>query len=76
MCLGIIGTIRRTWDEGGVPMAEIATDSGINAVCLLYHPESGEGDVVLAHMGFVIEILDPDDAAEALRLRQKLSEAS
>jgi hydrogenase maturation factor len=75
MCLGVIGTIHRTWDEGGVPMAEIATESGSRAVCLLYHPDAGEGEAVLAHMGFVVEVLEPDEAEEALRMRRELSDS-
>jgi hydrogenase maturation factor len=75
MCLGLIGTVRRTWDEGGVPMAEITTESGPRAVCLLYHPDTAEGEAVLAHMGFVVDVLEADEANEALRLRQELSES-
>ena len=75
MCLGSIGTVSRTWDEGGMPMAEIDTGIGTRAVCTVYHPDVTVGTDVLAHMGFVIEILDPDRAAEARAFREELGAA-
>jgi hydrogenase expression/formation protein HypC len=65
MCLGAIGAIEATWSEGGVPMASVAG----RPTCLLYTPEAGVGDTILVHLGFAVEILDPDRAADAVALR-------
>lgn len=69
MCLGKIGKVARTWDEGGIPMGEVDTpEEAVNA-CLLYHPDVAVGDDVLVHMGFVVDVLDAERAEDARRLR-------
>jgi hydrogenase expression/formation protein HypC len=65
MCLGAIGAIEATWREGGVPMASVAG----RPTCLLYTPEAEVGDTVLVHVGFAVEILDPERATDAVELR-------
>ena len=72
MCLGLIGVVTRTFDEDGVPMADVDTGDGDRSVCLLYCPEAAVGDDVLMHMGFVMEVLDPARAAESRELRRQL----
>ena len=73
MCLGTLGSVVKRWDEGGVPMAEVlCPDRTVNA-CLLYHPDTAEGDDVLVHMGFVVDVLDGQTAADARDLREELS---
>jgi len=72
MCLGLIGVVTRAFDEGGVPMADVDTGEGARSACLLYCPDAVVGDDVLMHMGFVMEVLDPERAAESRRLRREL----
>lgn len=69
MCLGIVGRITRMWDEGGLPMAHVSGQAVDRAVCLMYHPDATVGTPVLAHMGFVLEILDEERFADAEALR-------
>lgn len=69
MCLGSLGTVTRTWDEGGVPMAEVDASGRTFPACLLYHPDTSAGQGVLVHMGFVVEVLDEDAMADAMGLR-------
>jgi len=69
MCLGAIGTVTKTWDEGGLMMAEVACPHGLEIACLAYVPQATVDDQVLVHIGFAVEVLDKADAAEALRLR-------
>ena len=76
MCLGVIGQVDRVFDEGGIPMAEVATDGATQRACLLYCPETTAGDDVLLHMGFVMEVLDADRAAEARAFREELAAAA
>ncbi|MGD2101565.1 MAG: HypC/HybG/HupF family hydrogenase formation chaperone [Acidimicrobiia bacterium] len=72
MCLGEIGEVEHTWDEGGVPMGSIAGD----AVCLMYTPGASVGDAVMVHLGYAVEILDKNRAAEAITLRRRLEVAA
>jgi hydrogenase maturation factor len=69
MCLGTIGTIREVFEENGLPMARVGGDVRTPEACLLYVPEARAGDHVLIELGFVVEVLAPEEAAEALRLR-------
>lgn len=68
MCLGEIGEVEKTWDEGGVPMGSI--DGA--AVCFMYTPEASVGDVVMVHLGYAVEIMDRERAADAITLRRRL----
>lgn len=65
MCLGALGIIEHTWDEGGLPMASVNGEP----VCLMYTPDAQPGDSVIAHLGFAVEIIDSKRAAQAARLR-------
>jgi hydrogenase expression/formation protein HypC len=72
MCLGDLGTVGRTWDEGGLPMAEINGEP----VCLMYTPDATIGDSVLVSLGYAVEIIDEKRAAEAVALRGILETAA
>ena len=69
MCLGAIGVIREVFEENGLPMARVEGDLRTPEVCLLYVPAARPGDHVLVELGFAVEVLDEEEAAEALRLR-------
>jgi hydrogenase expression/formation protein HypC len=69
MCLGAIGVIREVYEENGLPMARVEGDVRAPEVCLLYVPDARPGDHVLVELGFAVEVLQPEEAAEALRLR-------
>lgn len=72
MCLGTLGLVRETWDEGGMPMARVESHDGSDLVaCLAYTPEAAVGTQVLVHLGFVVEVVDPDVAGEASALRSR-----
>lgn len=74
MCLGSVGRVIRTWDAGGVPMAEVDFGQRTDQACLLYQPQVTEGTPVLVHMGFVMEELDEQRASDALALRKEIAE--
>jgi hydrogenase expression/formation protein HypC len=69
MCLGTIAVIREVFEENGLPMARVSGDVRTPQVCLLYVPAARPGDHVLVDLGFAVEVLDPAEANEALRLR-------
>lgn len=70
MCVGSLGVIERIWDEGGVPMAAV----GDTAVCLFYTPGASVGDTVLVHIGYAVEIIEAQRAAQARALREEIGE--
>jgi hydrogenase expression/formation protein HypC len=72
MCLGALGVVEATWDEGGLPMALVNGEP----VCLMYTPEARIGDHVLSNLGYSVEIIDSKRAAEAIALREGLGLAS
>jgi len=69
MCLGRIGTVTKVWDEDGVPLSLVDVEGAAEQACLLGFPDVREGDDVLVHLGFVVEVLDPAHAADARTLR-------
>jgi hydrogenase maturation factor len=69
MCLGRVGVVMKVWEESGVPLALVDMGSATETACLLASPEIGEGTSVLVHLGFVVEVLDPRSAEDAIRLR-------
>jgi len=73
MCLGSVGRVIRTWDFGGVPMAEVDFGFRTETACLLYQPHVTVDAAVLVHMAFVMEELDEERAGEALALRKEIA---
>jgi hydrogenase expression/formation protein HypC len=69
MCLGQIGSVLRTWEEAGLVMADVDFGGRQEPVCLAYVPDAAPGADVLVHMGFALEVLDPEIAADARSLR-------
>jgi hydrogenase maturation factor len=66
MCRGRLGVVVRRWEEDGIPLAMVDTGTGLERACLLAEAGAGPGDHVLLHMGFVVEVLDPESAASAV----------
>jgi hydrogenase maturation factor len=58
------------FEENGLPMARVEGEVRTPEVCLLYVPAARPGDHVLVELGFAVDLLAPDEAAEALRLRE------
>lgn len=71
MCLGMIVRLEEIWDSGGMPMGRGA--GAEDPICLAYVPEATAGDQVLVHVGFALEVLAPESAAEAIAVRERLS---
>lgn len=72
MCLGDLGTVESTWDEGGLLMAQVNGEP----VCLMYTPDARAGDSVLVNLGYAVEIIEPKRAADAIALRERLETAA
>ena len=72
MCLGSIVRLEETWEAGGMAMGYAGRRD--DAVCLAYVPEAVAGDYLLVHLGFALEILGPETAAEAIAEREALAD--
>jgi hydrogenase maturation factor len=66
MCLGRISVLVEAWEAKGVRLGRL---EGGAAVSLSFVPEARAGDYLLVHLGVPVEVLNPEDAAEALALR-------
>ena len=73
MCLGAIARLEETWEAGGMAMGHVERSD--DAVCLAYVPEAVAGDYLLVHLGFAIEILKPQTAAQAMAERAALADS-
>lgn len=74
MCLGIPAQIVEISDpEAGLARAEL---SGVRReVSIALCPEASVGDWVLVHVGFALERIDEEQAAETLALLEAMGEA-
>ena len=79
MCLGIPGQIVQIDDPGdAIATVDICgVRRRINIACIVddAHPASAcVGDWVLVHVGFAMSRIDPDEAAETLRILEELAQ--
>ncbi len=70
MCLAIPALIKSI--DGY--MAEVDIDGVTRQVSLQLTPEARVGDYVLLHTGYAINVIDPAEAEETLKLLRELSE--
>jgi hydrogenase maturation factor len=68
MCLGSIALLAESWEDGDTRLGRL--DDGA-VVSLAFVPEASAGAYVLVHLGIPVEVLDPDDAADAVELRRE-----
>ena len=67
MCLGSIAVLDERWEEGGAPVGRL--EDGC-VVSLSFVPVAEPGAFLLLHLGIPVEVLDPQDAREAIDLRE------
>ena len=72
MCLGSIVQLEERWEAGGMAMGRVARND--DTVCLAYVPEAKAGDHVLVHLGFALEVLGAEAAADAIEVREALGD--
>jgi len=70
MCLAIPALIKSIKGQ----LAEVDIDGVTRQVSLQLTPEAGVGDYVLLHTGYAINVIDPVEAEETLKLLKELSE--
>jgi len=72
MCLAIPALIKSIKGQQAVADIEGITRD----ISLQLTPEAKVGDYVLLHTGYAISIIDPEEAAETIKLLKELAEAS
>jgi hydrogenase expression/formation protein HypC len=72
MCLAVLGCVATVDGEHAVVDVDGRHRRVSLALLMLERQQVTIGDWVLVHTGIAVSVLDPDDAAEALRLRRRL----
>jgi len=73
MCLGVPGKITIINEMGGMKVGEVDISGVKRQVSFDLVPDCEEGQYVLVHAGFAIQIIDEEEAQETLRLLQDLT---
>ncbi|MEO0271282.1 MAG: HypC/HybG/HupF family hydrogenase formation chaperone [candidate division WOR-3 bacterium] len=74
MCLGIPGKIVNIYEKDGSKFGKVEFGGIKREVCLDLTPEAKEGDYVIVHVGFAIQILDEKEAKESLKTYEEYLE--
>jgi hydrogenase expression/formation protein HypC len=74
MCLAVPGKIIERFDDRGLPMGRVDFDGTTITACLAYVPEAIEGQYVIVHAGFALNIIDEDEAQKTLALFREIEE--
>jgi len=72
MCLAVPGLVLDIEDRDHTRMATVDFGGVRKEVCLEYLPEVGVGEYVIVHVGFAIQRLDQESAAQTLALFDQL----
>jgi hydrogenase maturation factor len=70
MCLGEIGVVTAVDRAPDAPTATVRVRESDRTASLLLRPDVEVGQHVVLHTGYVVEVLDPSEAASALELRE------
>ena len=74
MCLGIPGKITKIYEKDSLTMGIVDFGGISREVCLTYVPEAQVGQYALVHVGFVISLMDEEEAHETLKLLQEMTD--
>jgi len=76
MCLGIPGKVLERFQRDDLPMARVEFGSIVKDICLAYTPEVQPGEYVLVHVGFAINQIDEQEAAEVFDYLEQIGQAA
>lgn len=74
MCLGTPGKVIEVYENNGLKMGKIDFGGVTREACLVYVPEAQNGDYVIVHAGFALNLLSEDEARETLRLLKEIAD--
>jgi hydrogenase expression/formation protein HypC len=72
MCLGIAGRVV-SFDASRPGLANADVEGATRTINVALLDELAVGDWVLIHLGFALERLSPEEAAETRRVREQIS---
>jgi hydrogenase expression/formation protein HypC len=72
MCLGVPGKIISIQEFAGFRVAEVEIAGAKRQVSLDMLPEAKEGDYVLVHAGYAMQIIDEQAAQETLQYLEQI----
>jgi hydrogenase expression/formation protein HypC len=75
MCLAVLGKITEIYETNGLQMGKIDFGGVVREACLAYVPEAEVGDYALIHVGFVLNLLNENEAQETLKLLSEIENA-
>jgi hydrogenase expression/formation protein HypC len=68
MCLGVPGKVIDIFERDGIRMGTVDFGGVQRIACLEYAPEVELGAYVVIHVGFVISVVDEEEAARSYAL--------
>lgn len=72
MCLGVPGKIISIQELAGFRVAEVEIAGAKRQVSLDMLPEAKEGDYVLVHAGYAMQVIDEQAAQETLQYLEQI----
>lgn len=76
MCLAIPGKIISQVEIDNVRHAKVSFGGAIREVCLDLVPSAADGDYVIVHVGYALNVIDEEEAQKTLDLFDELESAS
>ncbi len=76
MCLGVPGRITALMNEHGLRTGKVDFGGVSRQICLAYVPDAQEGQYVIVHAGFAINVLDEREAQQTLALLREAQSAT
>ncbi len=64
MCLGIPGKVVETYEEHDVLMGKVDFGGVSKQICLSMTPDVQEGQYVIVHVGFALQVIDEAEARQ------------
>ncbi|HEY3328951.1 MAG TPA: HypC/HybG/HupF family hydrogenase formation chaperone [Capsulimonadaceae bacterium] len=76
MCLAVPGQIVSIVDNGNdmTKTAKVNFSGITKDISLVYVPEAVVGDFVLVHVGFALQLVDPEEAAQVFEYLRQMGE--
>ena len=74
MCLGIPGKIVETFVESDMPMGKVDFGGVFKNVCLAHTPQVQNGQYVIVHVGFALQVIDEEEAQRLFALLDEMEE--
>jgi hydrogenase expression/formation protein HypC len=72
MCLAIPGRVESVSGDAFTRSARVSFGGVTRDVSMVFVPQAAVGDYVLVHVGFALEVIDPQEAEKTLALLEEM----